>query len=230
VEVFVGSGNSGAIDGNGLFTSFDSPSLVVADASDNIYVWDSGNRLIRRINQNRDVVTIAGGASGGGELDGVGRNTSFNFIYSMVADNSGNIYFACGTSIRKMDAMTNVVTIAGSFTQSGYTNGAGDLARFGFASGVCLSQGMMFVADPLRVRNITFNPSSQPVLPANLQLSTYPGLHITGTVGRTYQIQTSPDLTNWTTTATLLLTANPYLWIDQSPTWGSRFYRAFLLP
>lgn len=98
-EVFVGSGNSGAIDGNGIFTSFGSPTWLVCDAANNIYVWDSGNYLIRRINQNRDVVTIAG--SNLSAKDGVGTNASFTSgISAMVADNSGNIYFACYNSIR----------------------------------------------------------------------------------------------------------------------------------
>jgi hypothetical protein len=30
--------------------------------------------------------------------------------------------------------------------------------------------------------------------------------------------------------ATLLLTASPYLWIDQNPVAGNKFYRASLLP
>ncbi|MCW5555603.1 MAG: hypothetical protein KIS67_26010 [Verrucomicrobiae bacterium] len=59
-EVFAGSGNSGSADGNGLFSSFNRPTALAVDAADNIYVWDSGNSLIRRINQSRDVVTIAG--------------------------------------------------------------------------------------------------------------------------------------------------------------------------
>jgi hypothetical protein len=61
-------------------------------------------------------------------------------------------------------------------------------------------------------------------------LNTYPGLQIIGTVGMTYQIQTSPDLNSWTTKATILLNSNPYLWIDQNPVSGNKFYRALLLP
>ena len=235
-EVFAGSGNLGAVDGNGIFTSFSNPGALAADAADNIYVWDTGNFLIRKISQNRDVATIAGHNTGGGptDVDGVGTNAAFGFISAMCVDNSGNLILGCGdpgSSIRKMTATTNVTTIAGSFTQAGYTNGTGSASRFR-ATGVCVSQGMIFVADygNQRIRNITFNPSTQPVLPANLQLNTYSGLQIIGTVGRTYQIESSPDMGTWTTCATLLLNSSPYLWIDQNPVNGTKFYRALLLP
>lgn len=136
---------------------------------------------------------------------------------------------------RKMDAQTNVVTLAGIFNQYGspsYANGPGNLARFNNASGGCFSQGMIFIADTgnNRIRNITFNPQPQVLPPASLLLNTYPGLQINGVIGRTYQIQTSPDLNNWTTTATLLLNSSPYLWIDQNPVSGSKYYRAVMLP
>jgi hypothetical protein len=218
LEVFAGSGNSGSTDGNGIFTSFYQPATLAADAADNIYVWDSGNYVIRRINQNKDVVTIAGNGVLSLDADGFGRNAAFSSISAMCVDNFGNLILACygtvGSSIRRMTATTNVTTMAGSFTQTGYTNGAGSLARFWGASGVCVSQGMIFVADWLnyRIRNITFNPIPQPVSPVDLQLNIYPGLQITGTVGRTYQIQSSPDMTTWSTVATLLLTSSPYLW------------------
>jgi hypothetical protein len=237
LEVFAGSGNSGSVDGNGIFTSFASPSSLAADTADNIYVWDSGNNLLRRINQNRDVVTIAG-HQGTSTSDGFGTNASFYGISAMCADGFGDIYLASfsvtgGSAIRKMTAATNVTTLAGSFTQNGYTNGAGALARFGSGGeGICISQGAIFVADfsNQRIRQTSFNPSSQVVSPANLQLSTYPGLQIIGIVGRTYQIQTSPDLNSWSTRATILLTSSPYLWLDQNSVSGNKFYRALLLP
>jgi hypothetical protein len=91
---------------------------------------------------------------------------------------------------------------------------------------------MLFIADAgnNRIRDITFNALPQAVAPANLQLQTYAGLQINGTVGRTCQIQSSPNMANWSTVATVLLTASPYLWIDTSPAGGHQFYRAVILP
>ena len=231
LTLFAGSTSSGSQDANGIYSTFSTPKTLGADQAGNIYVWDSGNLKIRRIDQNQNVTTIAGNGSSA-NVDGVGLNTSFNTIYSMCGDNQGNIIMACGSSIRKMSATTNVVTMAGSFSQSSYANGAGALARFSGASGVCLSQGMVFIADANneRVRQISFNPQPQLVTPANLALHTYAGLTINGLVGRTYQVQSSPDLSTWTTRATLLLTSSPYLWIDQNPIAGNKFYQAILLP
>jgi hypothetical protein len=150
----------------------------------------------------------------------------------MFFDHAGNLYMVCGTCVRKMDAQTNVNTLAGSFYQSGFNNGPGNAALFNSAAGGCFSQGMVFVADGgnNRIRNITFNAQAQSVAPANLQLNTYPGLQITGAIGRTYQIQSSPDMTTWNTVAKVLLTSSPYLWIDQNPVAGNKFYRAVMLP
>jgi len=232
LELFAGSGNSGALDGNWIFTSFTGPEQLAADAADNIYVWDTGNRLIRRINQNRDVVTIAGNPSYYGDADGAGRGASFLSILAMWPDDSGNILLACGSSIRKMTAATNVLTMAGSFSQQGYTNGTGATALFFGAYGVCLSKGSIYVADSNneRIRSVTFNPQPEPVSGASLVLNTYPGLQITGVVGRTYRIESSKDLKAWLIETTLLLTSSPYLWLDQTALGQRKFYRAFLLP
>jgi DNA-binding beta-propeller fold protein YncE len=74
---------------------------LACDAADNIYVWDSGNRKIRCINQNRDVVTITGGPSSNTD----GQNPSFISVSQMCVDGSGNLILACGSSIRKMESL-----------------------------------------------------------------------------------------------------------------------------
>ena len=231
LTLFAGSGSGGSTDANGIYASFNLPTTLAADAAGNIYVWENGNHKMRRIDQEQNVTTVAGNGFST-DADGIGLNAQFGGIASMCVDNWGNVIMACGSSIRKMTAATNVVTMAGSFSQSSYANGSGALARFNGAIGVCLSQGMVFVADQSnqRIRFISFNPQPQPVTGANLAINTYSGVRITGLVGRTYQIQSSPNMTNWTTRTTLLLTASPYLWIDQIPISGSKFYRAFLLP
>ena len=237
LSVFAGSGNSGYADGNGIFTSFNSPAALATDSADNIYVWDSGNHLIRKIDQSQNVTTIAGNYASpyAANADGIGTSAVFYSISQMCVDASGNVILAsavAGSSIRKISASSNVVTMAGSFTQRGYTNGAGNLASFNMVNGVCIAGGTIYVADTgnQRIRQISFNPQSQVVTGANLGIGTFAGVTITGIVGRTYQIQSSPNMATWTTRATVLLTSSPYLWLDQNPVAGNKFYRALLLP
>ncbi len=138
VQAIAGNGMAGNFDGQGpVFSQLNNPTALACDQADNIYVWDSGNATIRRIDQIQNVTTIAGNNNYYySSADGVGTNATFNGISSMFSDNTGNIYFVCGSCIRKMDAQTNVVTMAGTFYQSGYANGAGNLARFNNAMGV----------------------------------------------------------------------------------------------
>jgi hypothetical protein len=233
-QTFAGSGISGYFDGQGtLLTAFSSPMALACDQANNIYVWDSGNERIRRVDPQQNVTTIAGnGYYYYGMTDGIGTNAAFSVINSMSFDHAGNLYMVCGGYVRKMDAQTKVTTLAGSFYSTGYANGPGNIALFNSPAGGCFSQGMVFVADSgnNRIRNITFTAQAQPVAPANLHLNTYPGLQITGSVGHTYQIQSSPEMTTWNTVATVLLNTSPYLWIDQNPIAGNKFYRAVLLP
>ena len=233
VAPFAGSGIQGYFDGQGiLLTAFSNPTALACDQADNIYVWDSGNERIRRVDQLQNVTTIAGNGSYYNSADGVGTNASFNVINSLSFDHAGNLYMVCGSCVRKMDAQTKVTTLAGAFYQTGYNDGPGNTALFNSASGGCFSQGMVFVADSgnNRIRNITFNAQGQPVGPASLQLNTYPGLQINGAIGHTYQIQSSPDMTTWSTVATVLLNSSPYLWIDRNPIAGNKFYRVVMQP
>jgi hypothetical protein len=232
ISTYAGSGNFGSADGNGIFTSFFFPTTLAVDSSNNIYVWDSNNQLIRKININRDVTTIAGHYAQGLDIDGIGTGAAFSTVHSMCFDTNGNLILGCGSSVRKMTPSLQVTTLAGSFTQMGYTNGPGNLARFRNAFGVCVSGGVIYVSDAgdHRIRSITLNPSSPNAPGADLQLGMYPGLNITGIVGRTYQIQSSPDMNAWSNRATLYLTASPFFWLDQSGSTNRQYYRAVLLP
>lgn len=230
--VFVGSGNPGSADGSGFFTSFNTPAAIATDAADNIYVWDSGNGVIRKINPNRDVVTIAGLGAMLPFADGTWTNATFQTINGMCVDEQGSILITCGSTLRKISPATNTLTLAGGIGQRGYTNGLGSLARFRTTAGVCVSHGTIFVTDSedQRIRSITSDPPEIPVSPGNLKAGTFAGLYITGTIGRAYRIESSTDAATWTPETILLLTSSPYLWIDPHAAGSKKFYRAFLLP
>ena len=55
VQIFAGSGSVGSLNAQGTLAQFSAPEYVVADASSNLFVLDSGNNLIRKITTNGTV-------------------------------------------------------------------------------------------------------------------------------------------------------------------------------
>ena len=80
--IFAGAyGQSGNVDGAYSVARFNQPSSICVDNSGNLYLIDSGNLLIRRIDQNANVTTVASIPAASGQTGGI------------AVDASGNIYF-----------------------------------------------------------------------------------------------------------------------------------------
>ncbi len=99
---------------------FNGPAGVAADAAGNLYVADEGQRLIRKIDINGVVTTLAGGTvsptQGYASIDGTGTSAGFADPTGLAVDATGNIYvsdngpLAC---IRKVTPAGVVTTIKG---------------------------------------------------------------------------------------------------------------------
>src|ERR1700744_794747 len=140
-----GNANTSAI---GIPASFNGPTGVAADALGNIYVADFGNNLIRKIASTGAVSTLAGGSKSGNTND-VGTKALFNGPAGVAVDAAGNVYVADFTNnlIRKIDAASNVTTLAGS-GKAGSANGVGTAASFSGPRGVAVdAAGNVYVAD-----------------------------------------------------------------------------------
>ena len=158
VQIFAGSGAVGALNAQGTLASFSSPQFVVADTASNLYVWDSGNFLIRKVTPNGTVSTFASTTQGnvsfnlyGMAIDGnntiwmtyqggiceVGSNGSVTFLtYSGVNQNSGictdsgnNIYYTAGNQIYRISSQGVLTLLAGS-TSSGSQDANGIYSTF----------------------------------------------------------------------------------------------------
>jgi len=232
MAVFVGSGNAGTNDGNGIFCSFYSPKPIACDSIGNVYVFDSSSGLIRQITPQKIVSTVTGRAYAGGSSDGPRGSASIDTCNGGAVDSNGNIYISTQTRLRKITPDGYVTTVAGA-APSGYQNGSGSVARFNGINGIFVFGQDIYVSDTsnYRVRKIT-QPFEVSVSPASISSSTYAGLTISGLPGRNYRIESSADSVNWTPSATFKLPSNPYLWIDTNaiPNNPRKFYRAVLLP
>ena len=105
VSTLAGSGSYGSTDGQGTFASFSTPTSVAADAGGNIYVADGDNNKIRKITPTGIVTTFVGtGASG--NTDGPAPGATFNAIYGVAVDATGNVYVTADNRVRKIARKT----------------------------------------------------------------------------------------------------------------------------
>jgi sugar lactone lactonase YvrE len=160
VSTLAGGDGPGYNDGFGISAKFNGPKGIATDALGNIYVGDTGNHRIRKIDVLGNVTTIAGSGTVGstaGFTDGAGTLAKFNSPCGITIDASGNIYVADYSNyrIRKIDASGNVTTIAGNGL-SGFDDGIGALAKFSAPFGITLDvSNNIYVTDSNIIRKIT---------------------------------------------------------------------------
>jgi serine/threonine protein kinase len=112
VSTFAGfPGIPGDADGPGSYARFRDPHGVAVDSAGNVYVADTGNNTIRKINSFGMVTTLAGMAGRAGDADGTGNNARFSNIQSVAIGDHGNIYVLDGDLIRKITPAGVVTTL-----------------------------------------------------------------------------------------------------------------------
>lgn len=141
-------GTSGTTNGPALSAQFNAPQSVAVDLTGLIYVADTSNHCIRRINLNGNVETFAGLAGTSGYVDGSASVARFNNPVGVATDTSGNVYVAEGNArIRKITPSGSTTTI-GRSTGVGYSQGIGSSALFHNPARIAVdSQGLIYVPD-----------------------------------------------------------------------------------
>jgi streptogramin lyase len=151
VSTFAGTaGTYGNTDGVGSAALFRSPSGIAADLAGNLYVADRGNHTIRKISPGGNVITLAGKNGISGSIDATGILASFRNPTGIAVDSSGNCYVADQNNhtIRMIDSVGVVTTLAGAPGVSGTQDGTSSGARFSQPSAVEVSpNGTLFVTD-----------------------------------------------------------------------------------
>ncbi|MEH3085759.1 MAG: hypothetical protein PGN26_04340 [Xylophilus ampelinus] len=144
-----GGGSSGFQDGAGMAALFDTPSGVAVDGSGNVFVADTNNHVIRKIDTNGNVTTLAGSAGTPGYLEGTGTAAQFSSPEGVAVGADGTVYVAdTGNHVIRAIATNGVVrTVAGDGT-AGMVNALGTAAQFDGPRSVTLdARGNLFVAD-----------------------------------------------------------------------------------
>jgi sugar lactone lactonase YvrE len=115
----------GSADGAGAAAKISrNAHALTIDASDNLYVADTGNHTIRKVTPAGLVTTLAGTAGQSGAIDGTGAAARFNAPQGITIDAAGNLYVADtgNHTVRKVTQAGAVTTIAGKAGESGSTD------------------------------------------------------------------------------------------------------------
>ena len=128
------------------------PFGVAVDSNDNVYIADRSNHVIRKIDTDHMISTIAGNGSLGYSGDGgLATSAQLNNPWGVAVDSSGNIYIADSDNnvVRKVDPDGNISTFAGNGTEgSGGDGGPAASAQLGHPTGLAIdSKGNLYIAN-----------------------------------------------------------------------------------
>ena len=149
VSTFAGStsGVAGATNGTGTAARFNYPEDIAIDSVGNIYVADTYNHTIRKINSAGVVTSLAGQYSGFN--DGTGTAASFSYPQQLSVDLAGNVYVADtnNCAIRIVSPAGVVTTLAGSAT-CGDQDGIGSAAKLNRPNAIVLgNDNAVYITD-----------------------------------------------------------------------------------
>jgi sugar lactone lactonase YvrE len=146
IDTFAGNGTAGFGGDTGPATSakLNLPSGVAVDASDNVYISDSNNNRVRKVDHVTHIITTVAGFGVAGEL---------NFPFGLAFDPAGNLFIADtkNNRVRVMDkngVVTTVVGACGALAGFSGDGGLASLAHVYFPFGVATdASGDLFIAD-----------------------------------------------------------------------------------
>ena len=130
--------------------SFNGPRGIFVDVQGNLYIADTANHRIRKVDPSGIITTVAGtgipGYSGDG---GSATQAQLDGPWGVFVDAQDTLYIAAGYAVRKVDPSGIITTIAGNGIP-GYSGDGGPATRAGLnfaASAVVDGQGDLYIAD-----------------------------------------------------------------------------------
>lgn len=166
VYTLAGDGTEGYQEGSKGGARFSSPSGLAFGPDRCIYVADTGNNCIRKVDFLGHTTLVAGVPGQGGLCDGEAVEALFQEPMDVAVAADGTVYVAdTGNQRVRMIRDGQVTTVAGSgqsgyqgmdYCTPGYRDGDGRQAEFRFPRGICVAGDQVIVADTgnHRIRSI----------------------------------------------------------------------------
>lgn len=159
VTTLVGTNNTyGTVDGVGSAARFSSSIFGLAVIGNNLFIADSGNQLIRKVDLTTlTVTTLTGVVGSAGFVDGASGTAKFNYLSSITSDGSNTLFVSdyYNNAVRSIDATTGTVsTVVGDKVTNEDIDGAVASAKVSEPLGVYLSNYGLFVSNIETVRRL----------------------------------------------------------------------------
>ncbi len=148
VSTVAGNGQFGSVNGPGSLATFSLLRGIALDNEGNIYIADNGNRLLRKLDKNGFVTTVAGRRFASyPALDGSGTLATFHTMRDMAMGPDGYLYLLDQHKVRKISTTGVVSTFTGG-DGTGDTDGALNEASFSYVNGITFDKyGNIFIAE-----------------------------------------------------------------------------------
>lgn len=146
VTTVAGTGAAGYKDGTGKKARFNRPTGMAEGKNGEVYIADTGNHVIRRIDKNGKVTTYAGGASGC--ADGTLKKARFLEPTGLYYD-QGALYVADSGNHRICKIKNGkVTTVAGSAKgMEGLQDGSASKARLSNPQDIFVTKNTVYISD-----------------------------------------------------------------------------------
>jgi DNA-binding CsgD family transcriptional regulator/sugar lactone lactonase YvrE len=164
-RVFAGNGQPGSLGDTGPATGAElyRPGGLAVDLQGNLYIADSGNNRIRKVDANGTITTVAGSGKYYGDSGDGGPATSarLSFPFGVAVARNGTIYIADtgNNRLREVTPSGMIVALAGTGTAgSAGDGGLAGRAELAAPEGIALDgKGNLFIADTVnfKVRELT---------------------------------------------------------------------------
>jgi sugar lactone lactonase YvrE len=151
------AGVSGTADGVKEAARFQQPEGVAVNSKGELYVVDTYNFTVRKIDKKGRVTTVAGVGGVAGYADGKGKKALFNKPIGLAIDENDDIYIvdadydgenSGNCVIRKIDKKGRVTTFCGVQGKPGHKDGTLKEAQFNRPVGIAISkEGIIYIAD-----------------------------------------------------------------------------------
>jgi len=129
-SLFAGSSTAGYLNGTALNARFRNIQGMCFDSQDNMYLCDTNNHIIRKIDTEGNVTTVAGTPTINGFVNGSLLSAMFNSPLQIILGLSDTVLYVTDKSnhrIRKVDLSTSIVSTYAGTGSAGYS-GDNDLA------------------------------------------------------------------------------------------------------